>query len=50
MTDEKIIQLYFQRNEVAIEETNKMYGAYCFRIANNILNCKEDSEECVNDT
>lgn len=50
MTDEIIISLFFQRNEVAIEETNKKYGAYCFQIANNILNSREDSEECLNDT
>ena len=50
MTDEKIIEFYFKRDEIAIEETNKKYGAYCFQIADNILNCKEDSEECVNDT
>lgn len=50
MTDEKIIQLFFQRNEVAIDETNKKYGPYCFQIANNILNNREDSEECLNDT
>lgn len=50
MTDEKIIQLFFQRNEVAIEETYKKYGSYCFKIANNILNNIEDSEECLNDT
>lgn len=50
MTDEKIIQLFFQRNEVAIEETSRKYGTYCFKIANNILKNTEDSEECVNDT
>lgn len=50
MTDEKILELYFKRNEIAIEETSKKYGAYCYQIANNILNCKEDSEECINDT
>ena len=50
MTDEKIIELYFARAEVAIEETDKKYGAYCFQISENILHCKEDSEECVNDT
>jgi len=50
MTDEKIIRLYFERNEAAIEETDKRYGGYCFQISNNILNCREDSEECVNDT
>lgn len=50
MTDEEIIQLYFNRNEIAIRETEKKYGAYCFQISNNILNNMEDSEECVNDT
>lgn len=50
MTDDKIIQLFFQRKEVAIEETHKKYGSYCFKIANNILNSREDSEECLNDT
>lgn len=50
MTDDKIIQLFFQRKEVAIEETQKKYGSYCFKIANNILNNREDSEECLNDT
>ena len=29
MTDDKIIQLFFQRKEVAIEETQKKYGSYC---------------------
>lgn len=50
MTDDKIIQLFFQRKEEAIEETHKKYGSYCFKIANNILNSREDSEECLNDT
>lgn len=48
MPDEKIIPLFFQRKEVAIEETHKKYGFYCFKIANNILNNREDSEECLN--
>lgn len=50
MTDEKIIELYFDRNEVAIKETDKKHGKYCFTIANNILRNREDSEESVNDT
>ena len=50
MTDDKIIQLFFQRKEAAIEETCKKYGSYCFKIANNILSNREDSEECLNDT
>jgi RNA polymerase sigma factor, sigma-70 family len=47
--DRKIIELYFKRNERAIEETQHKYGAYCFQIARNILSAQEDAEECVND-
>ena len=50
MTDEKIIQLYFNRNEKAIEETAIKYSSYCYKIANNILRNRKDSEECLNDT
>lgn len=50
MDDSTIIELYWQRNENAIDETNKKYGNYCFTVANNILGNKEDSDECVNDT
>ena len=50
MEDEKIISLYFERNEDAIRETDKKYGPYCFSIANRILENISDSEECVNDT
>lgn len=50
MEDSKIIELYFARNEAAISETDKKYGAYCHAIAYRILRCLPDSEECVNDT
>lgn len=50
MEDNIIIELYFQRNETAIRESDKKYGAYCGTIANNILHSQQDSEECVNDT
>ena len=50
MEDAQIIELYFKRDEVALQETHIKYGGYCFRIANNILESREDSEECVNDT
>ena len=49
MDDQRIIELFWQRKEDAIKETEKKYGKYCFTIANNILLCKEDSEECVID-
>ncbi len=50
MDDLRIIELYFERDERAIEETDAKYGKLCHRIAYNILNNHEDSEECVNDT
>jgi len=50
MDDVKIIDLYFARDEQAIKETDIKYGKLCFGLANNILRCREDSEECVNDT
>lgn len=50
MQDEQILDLYFDRDESAITETNKKYGAYCHTIALNILHSQEDSQECVNDT
>ena len=50
MEDSKIIELYYERKETAIEESNKKYGWYCRTIAYNILHSAEDSNECVNDT
>lgn len=50
MDDTQIIQLFLERKETAIEELDKKYNRFCFRIAWNILRSREDSEECVNDT
>lgn len=50
MKDYEIINLYWSRDESAITATEKTYGNYCYSIAYNILNSKEDSEECVSDT
>ena len=36
--DKKIIELYFERNEQAIKETDIKYGKLCHKIAYNILN------------
>ena len=49
MNDEKLIELYFSRDESALEETQKKYGALCKYIASNYLSLPEDREECVND-
>ena len=50
MTDQGIIQLYWDRDERAIEETDLAYGKYCRTISCTILGSKEDAEECVNDS
>lgn len=50
MEDHSIIQLYWDRNDQAIQATAEQYGHYCKSIAKNILNSEEDAEECVNDT
>ncbi len=50
MTDQGIIQLYWARDERAIEETDLAYGKYCRTISCTILGSSEDAEECVNDT
>lgn len=50
MEDEEIIGLYWRRDQQAIEETARMYGQRLFWQAENILHCRQDSEESVNDT
>ena len=50
MDDKKIVELFLERNEDAVKKSSEKYGKYCYFIANNILDCAEDSEECVNDT
>lgn len=50
MQDEKILELYFNRSEQALSETEAKYGRYLYKIAYGILADKSDSEESVNDT
>lgn len=50
MDDHKIIELYWARDEAALQETARKYGGLCAQITQNILSSREDSEECVNDT
>ena len=50
MEDEKIVDLYWQRSESAIRETEIKYDRYLTKIAYNILANTEDSRESVNDT
>ena len=50
MDDAKIIDLFWARNEEAIQETEKAYGRKLHALANKILNNREDAQECVSDT
>lgn len=49
MDDKRIIELFFARDEEALAQTEKKYGALCRYIASNILAIREDAEECVSD-
>ena len=50
MDDEKIVELYWERDEKAIEETDFKYKNYLFSIAYNVVHDRLDCEECLNDT
>lgn len=50
MDDSKIIELYFARDEQAINETSSIYGKKLQRLSFGILNDYDDSEEAVSDT
>ncbi len=50
ISDERIIEMYFERDEDAIIETDKKYRPYLYTIAYNILRDKFDCEECLDDT
>ena len=49
MDDNAIIELFFVRSEQAIRELDDKYGKVCHSLSYNILNSRQDAEECVND-
>jgi len=49
MDDQTLVDLYWQRDERALKISEDTYGAYCMRIARNILGDTEDARESVND-
>ena len=49
-SDESIVELYWQRDETAIQATGEKYGRYLYTIAYNIIHDSMDCEECLNDT
>ena len=50
MTDEQIVELYWQRDEQAIKETDIKYKKFLLSVAYNIVHDTCNSEECLNDT
>ena len=50
MEDEKIIDLFWERNEQAVKETDTAYGRRLYVLSNHILRNREDAEESVSDT
>ena len=50
LDDKKIVELYWRRDENAIEETDLKYKKYLLAIAYNIVHDTLDCEECLNDT
>lgn len=50
LEDNEIIELFWQRSQQAIMETDGKYGGRLKSLSMNILHDREDAEECVNDT
>ena len=50
MEDLQIVALYWQRDPLAIEQTQRKYNSYLTKVAYNILHDLEDCAESVNDT
>ena len=49
MEDDRIVELFFARDQQALRETQSKYSRYLQAIAYRVLGSREDSEECVND-
>lgn len=50
MEDRQIVELYWQRDERAIAESDARYGRMLQSLSMSILHSPSDAEECVNDT
>ena len=50
MEDHKIIEMYLQRDENAVIQTEQKYTKYCRTIAVHIQHNPEDADETLNDT
>ncbi len=50
MEDFQIVNLYWERQERAISESDRKYGRMLRSLSFSCLSSREDAEECVNDT
>lgn len=50
LSDEEIVELFWQRNERAIEETDRKYRGFLYTVAHNIVSDEHECEECLDDT
>lgn len=50
VSDEYIIELFWQRDQSAIDKTDRKYGRYLYTVAYNLLHDPFDCEECKNST
>ena len=50
MEDNRIVELYLQRDEAAIGQTSEKYGSRLRALAYGIVNDRGTAEECENDT
>lgn len=48
MDDERIIELFFQRDQQGIRELDTKYGPVCHNLSYHLVNDRQDVEECVN--
>lgn len=50
MDDNAILDLFFARDEQAIQAVDRKYGSMCHKLSRSILNNEQDAEECVNES
>ena len=50
MEDYQIVDLFWQRSEAAIRESERKYGRILLSASRSLLDSREDAEECVSDT
>lgn len=49
MEDHRIIELFWARSEMAVDELERKYGSRALQLAGHFLGSHADAEECVND-